>query len=242
MGSYHGPLVSRKEFVLLLLNKSMTTFSYRSMLFVPPADGSKIARASQSPADALILDWEDGTALGDKPAARRATLEYLSGTSASKPVWVRLNPAGTAAFQDDIETLRKTVPPGLVLAKCTSVAEVLDLLTLLDRQCRLMPLIESASGLLASAEIARCSPQIAALGFGAEDFTASINAIQGPDERELLFARSTIVVVSRAAGIEPIDSPCLDYKDPEAVTTSTRLARRLGFSGKMAIHPAQLPR
>jgi citrate lyase subunit beta / citryl-CoA lyase len=216
----------------------MIRFLNRSMLFVPSASESRLARAAQSEADAIILDWEDGTALRDKPAARRATLEYLASPPAVKAVWVRVNPAGTALFQEDLDALQTARPVGIVLPKCDSVSSIVQMLALFEGL--LMPLIESAAGLLAAAEIARCSPRVAALGFGAEDFSADTGLLPGPDGIELLFARSAIIVAARATGAEPIDSPSLDYKNAAAVEASARQARRLGFSGKMAIHPAQL--
>lgn len=223
----------------------MTAFLYRSMLFVPPADGSKVAHAAQSAADAIILDWEDGTAAGDKTTARRETLDYLIARPVDKPVWVRLNPPEAAPFSEDVDALQRSLPDGLVLPKCGSVSAVLDILPFLNRldpeqNCRLMPLVECAAGLLAAVEIARSSPRIVAMGFGAEDFSVDLDLLPGPEEIELLFARSAIVTASRAAGIEPIDSPSVDYKDSAAVGISARRARRLGFSGKMAIHPVQI--
>jgi citrate lyase subunit beta/citryl-CoA lyase len=238
--------VSCKEFVLLLLNAAMHVFSYRSMLFVPAADGRKLAKAASSDADALILDWEDGTAALHKDNARRETLAYLSGARGNQPVWVRLNREGSPAFSDDRDALSSAVPDGIVLSKCESAASIVRVASLLNKRqsehpCMLMPLIETASGLVAAAEIAGALPHIAAIGFGAEDFKAATGVLPGPEETELLYARSSIVVAARAAGVEPFESPCLEYRDLTAVERAAGRARKLGFSGAMAIHPAQIP-
>jgi citrate lyase subunit beta/citryl-CoA lyase len=220
----------------------MHVFSYRSMLFVPPADARKLARAASSDADALILDWEDGTAAPHKTKARRETLAYLSGVRGNQPVWVRLNPEGSPAFSDDKDALVRALPDGIILSKCESAASIVRVASLLDRRpCMLMPLIETASGLVAAADMAGASPHIAAIGFGAEDFKADTGVLPGPEETELLYARSSIVVAARAAGVEPFESPCLEYRDLTAVERAAGQARKLGFSGAMAIHPAQIP-
>jgi citrate lyase subunit beta / citryl-CoA lyase len=238
-------MVSRKEFVLLLLNDRMRPFAHRSLLFVPAGDARKIARAGTSDADAVILDWEDGTAAADKSAARETTAVLLAKRPCRQPVWVRINSVRSEAYMDDERALEASLPDGIVVPKCESADDVFRLIRLLDQldrehTCGVMPMIESSAGLLAAPEIARCSPRVVALGFGAEDFVADSGALPGPDGRELLFARSALVVASRAASIEPVDSPSLEYRDLEFSRAAALDARRLGFSGKMAIHPDQV--
>jgi citrate lyase subunit beta/citryl-CoA lyase len=210
------------------------------MLFIPPAKVSMLARAIQAEADALILDWEDATPRDDKAEARCATLAYLASRPPDKHVWVRVNGMDSEYFEDDVKALRIANPTGVVLPKCDS-ARAVARLSEAEVPGLLMPLIESAAGLLEAAEIARCMPRIAALGFGAEDFCADTDILASVDGLELLYARSAIVVAARAAGIEPIDSPCFDYRNSSVVEASAKQARCLGFGGKMAIHPGQLP-
>lgn len=217
----------------------------RSLLFVPGDSPSKMAKAATLPAGALILDWEDAVLPDRKSAARELTLGFLRQRVAGKPVFVRYNRAGSAAFQADGETLSEFVPDGIVLSKCRSADDVKELAAVLDRQdaagrCLICPSVESPEGLLNAASICSASARVAMVAFGAEDFSAEMRIVRTADEMELLYARSAVVTACRAAGKEPIDSPCLEFRDLDQVRAAARRARNLGFSGKLAIHPSQL--
>jgi citrate lyase subunit beta/citryl-CoA lyase len=103
-----------------------------------------------------------------------------------------------------------------------------------------MCMIESAAGVLHAVEIAACHPRVAALIFGAADFSMEVGCAITEDGRSLLAAASRILLAARAAGIDAIDTPYMKLDDPEGLARSSRLARELGFDGKSAIHPAQI--
>lgn len=217
----------------------------RSLLFVPGDSPSKMAKAAALPASALIIDWEDAVLPAGKGAARELTLDFLRRQSAALPVFVRYNRAGSAAFRADCETLREFVPDGVVLSKCRSADEVKQLAAALDQSdaqgcCLICPMVESPQGLLNASAIASAAARVAMVAFGAEDFSAEMRIMRTADEMELLYARSALVASCRAAGKEPIDSPCLEFRDLEQVKAAAGRARNLGFSGKLAIHPSQL--
>lgn len=217
----------------------------RSLLFVPGNSQSKMATACRIRADVLILDWEDAVLPADKASARRKTVEFLRQRSEGPLGFVRFNPAGTPAFEEDVKSLAEFIPAGIVLSKCQSAADVRQLAHALDRmdatsQCAICPLVESPKGLMDAMAIAAASPRVGSLAFGAEDFSAEMEIRRTEGEPELLYARSALVTACRAAGREAIDSPCLEFRDLARLETSAQRARNLGFSAKLAIHPDQI--
>lgn len=217
----------------------------RSLLFVPGNDRSKMVKASRVSADAVILDWEDGVLPLDKAGARRATLDFLQQESCQHLAFVRFNPVGTRAFDDDVQTLEEYVPAGIVLSKCRSAADVMQLAATLDEvdptgNCSIYPLVESPQGLMNISLIAGGSSRVSTVAFGAEDFSAEMGILRTEDDIELLFARSALVTACRAVGKEAIDSPCLEFRSLTRLKASVRRARNLGFTGQLAIHPDQI--
>lgn len=203
-------------------------------------------KALQAPADALVVDWEDGVAANRKAAARSQTATFLTDRGATPDaVLIRLNPVRSPYFAADIASARQVHADGFVLSKVASVGDIKHVQKQLEKsgkQCNvwLLPLIESAAALLSASAIANCSPWVAALAFGAEDFCADTGITRGNEEIELLYARSTLVAAGRAAKRQVIDSPCLTFADDQAVMRAASRARNLGFTGKLAIHPRQV--
>lgn len=217
----------------------------RSLLFVPGNSPLKMAKAARLPADAIILDWEDAVLPSEKASARRSTIKFLLEENCRPLAFIRFNPAGSGAFEEDSKTLLEHVPQGIVLSKCRSAADVRRLADVLDDadpsgQCSICTLVESPEGLMNAASIARESSRVSTVAFGAEDFSAEMGIVRTADEIELLYARSTLVTACRAAGKEPIDSPFLEFRDLGQLRAAAQRARNLGFSGKLAIHPVQL--
>jgi len=220
----------------------------RSFLFVPADSESKLTKAKQVAADALVLDWEDAVLPSNKSAARRLSRDFLSGfTDSTRPfVFIRCNPTTTSIFAEDCSALDSMCPDAVVLSKCQSADDVRLLSEVLDkadpmRRTRIYPQVESPTALIGAFSIATSSPRLAGLFFGAEDFSAEMEITRTPGEIELLYARSALVTASRAAGLEAIDSPCMEWKDVDNLRAASQAARNLGFSGKLAIHPAQVP-
>ena len=217
----------------------------RSLLFVPGDNLSKIAKATQIPADALIFDWEDSVLPNQKESARRNTREFLRQAKDLPLIFVRVNPVGTSAFGEDSLALQGQVPDCVMLSKSRSQADVRCLEEVLNHSgCNgrgtICPLIESPEGLMNAASIARDCSSVSAMAFGAEDFSAEMEIRRTEEEIELLFARSTLVTACRAAGKQAIDSPCVELNNPESLQASARRSRNLGFTGKLAIHPNQI--
>ena len=218
----------------------------RSLLFVPGDNPSKLAKSRSAAADALVLDWEDAVLPQDKPKARALATEFLrSRAGLATPILVRVNPVASTCFEEDAVAFAGCVPDGIVLSKCRSADNVRRLEQILGERgpaatCLVFPMVESAEGLLNAHAIAKSSTRVAALLFGAEDFSADVGIRPTEGEWELLYARSALVTAARAAGLDSIDSPYLEFRNTEEVRASAQRARNLGFTGKLAIHPAQV--
>lgn len=219
----------------------------RSLLFVPGNDRKKLLKAGEIPADGLILDWEDSVLPADKDVARSLTTSLMSENwQFQAAVLVRFNRVGTKDFQEDCRALRNLRADGILLSKCQSAQETMVLAEVLDHQdaggqMKIHALIESAAGILNAPQIASSCSRMSSLVFGSEDYCADVGISRTPGDVELLFARSTVVTASKAFGLEAIDSPCLDWSDGTKLQGEAQAARNLGFTGKLAIHPAQVP-
>ena len=213
----------------------------RSLLFVPGDSPGKLAKAVDVPADALILDWEDAVADTNKTSARAMTRRAMAAFAASDAwVLIRVNSTVPDLFGGDCAAIRKCMPNGVVIPKCESASDVESLLPELPEGAVVLPLIESPLGVLNAARIASSSSRIAALLFGAEDYSVEAGIMRSPGEPELAFARSSVVNAARAMGKEVFDSPLMQYRDLDAVRRAAWRSRRLGFSGQAAIHPHQI--
>lgn len=206
----------------------------RSYLFVPADRPDKFAKALASGADAVILDLEDGVAPERKSSAREHLAHWLS---ADHPVYMRVNDPRTEWFRDDLALCRNAGILGIVLPKSQEIEE----LAALDEACRdkpILPLIESAQGFANVAALAR-HRGVQRLIFGPLDLQLDLG-IQD-EEAELLYFRSHLVLASRLAGLQPpVDGVTTDIHNTAAVLAQAKAARRLGFGGKLCIHPNQV--
>ena len=219
----------------------------RSFLFVPGDSERKLEKATQRGADVLILDWEDAVLRENKGRARELSRDFvMASRDKDTSVFIRCNPAASSSFEEDCLALHGIPSDGVLLSKCCSVEEVRRLDQALrpsgvEKAHQIYLMLESPSAVLHAYEIATSSPRVAGLMFGAEDFSAEMHITRSIGETELLWARSTAAAAGRAAGCEIVDSPCLELKDLEQIRSHAQAARNLGFSGKLAIHPAQVP-
>jgi len=197
-------------------------------------------KAGSRGADVLVLDLEDGVHPDQKPQARGLVRDALRRFDfGDSEVWVRVNPSSSPWFQDDVFMVAQALPAGAILPKVEGV----DAVERLAKELPGLPLflmIETALGVLESRSLAR-RPGVQGLLFGAADYRESLRAGRSPDESELFYARASILHAARAAGIEAFDTPWFEYKDLEGLEASARRARLLGFDGKTAIHPSQVP-
>jgi citrate lyase subunit beta/citryl-CoA lyase len=210
--------------------------SARSFLFAPGNRPERFPKAMQSGADAVIVDLEDGVPVQAKLEARAAVASWLS---AKHPVYVRVNGRGTEWHDEDVRLVARAAGVrGLVLPKAQEAGVVAALAAQLAGGMTLLPFIESAQGLSNALEIARC-PRVDRLAFGHHDFQRDLG-IDGENE-EILFARSHLVFVSRLAGVgAPIDGITAALDDETRLRADVDRARRLGFAGKLCIHPKQV--
>ena len=207
--------------------------SPRSWLFAPGHDERLLAKVFDAGADMVLLDLEDAVPPQLKDRAR----ELVAKVAAGRRCWVRVNKPGTDLCQRDLEAVAG-VAAGLRLPKVESASDVAWVAeraptALLD--CS----IESAHGVLAASEIA-CSPACNSLAYGGVDLALDLNNSGG--ELETLFARSLMVLASRAAGkMPPSDGVHTLINDDDGLRKEAIAARQLGFFGKSAIHPRQVP-
>jgi citrate lyase beta subunit len=201
-----------------------------------------IEKAGRRGADVLILDLEDGVHPDAKVDARERLANSLHELdSGSAEVLVRVNSPESPWGPDDIDRMRDVRPAGVVLPKVTDPGEVQSVDEKLEGAIPLYLMVETAAGVLAAPRLARCSPRVGGLAFGAADYRESLRAGRHPEELELHFARNQILLAARAAGIDAFDTPWFEYEDSEGLERSARRVRQMGFDGKTAIHPSQVP-
>ena len=217
----------------------------RSLLFVPAVRPDRFPKALATGADAVCIDLEDGVAPGAKETAREQALALLAAREpTAAEVSLRINDAKTPLGQTDLAALvdSGTRPDALMLPKVAGADEIRAVDAALARGGGALPLIvqlETAAGLLAAAEIATASPHVSTVFFGAIDLSADLGC--AVEWEALLYARSRVVLAAGAAGVSALDSPFMDVPALDALAEETSRVRRLGFSGKAAIHPTQVP-
>ncbi|HEX7405580.1 MAG TPA: CoA ester lyase [Candidatus Nanopelagicaceae bacterium] len=220
----------------------------RSHLYIPGDDSERLARAVTRGADALIVDLEDGVAADRKSDARAVLSDWLNNVETKAQIWVRLN-SGEMREKDLYSAVHMKVS-GLIQAKSENPHDLVrldHLLTTLElqrdipiRQIKVVPLIESALGVLRAQEIAS-SPRVARLQVGEADLKTNIGVTLGGDECELLYVRSLMVLVCAAIQIDPPVAPVsTNFRDLDAFRHSTLGFKRLGYFGRSCIHPAQV--
>ncbi|HZD40539.1 MAG TPA: CoA ester lyase [Terriglobales bacterium] len=226
----------------------------RSWMFVPGHRQKMIDKALGLQADAIMLDIEDGVAPNEKDTARKNIAESLGREKApgSPARFVRINAIGHPRMDADIEAVVRPGLEGLVLPKVETADEIRRVDAILTEReprskmerggVRLLVAIESPRGLFNSAAIAACSPRVLGLIFGAEDFGRELGlpTSREGEARDLIYARSAIVVAAAAAHVQAVDGVWVDLKDSDGLVAFARQSRRIGFSGMSLIHPSQI--
>lgn len=224
----------------------------RSLLFVPGGRPERFDKARDSAADAVIFDLEDSVPEEGKQEARRNIVGAIR-RSPSKPgplAVVRINPASTAHWREDLRAVTRPGLDAILLPKCTEegeVAAVDRLIARLERERRfgrgkilLFLLIETPGALLHLESLILASRRVALLAFGPEDYSLATGVRASADDRELLFGRSLVVAAAAAYGCLAVDGVHMQYRDIVGLLAETERARRLGYHGKLVVHPIQI--
>jgi citrate lyase subunit beta/citryl-CoA lyase len=220
----------------------------RSLLFVPGDRPDRFARAAASGADAVILDLEDSVAPGRKGEARTVVAQWLAARGAGGPrAFVRVNPLDGGQTAQDVAAVLPSGPDGLLLPKAEGARSVMALVAMLEgRAVPVLPIAtETPSALFALGSYRGVAARLAGLTWGAEDLPAAIGAstareADGRYTPPYEMVRSLALFAAHAAGVAAIETvfPALDA--PDALAAYVARARRDGFTGMMAIHPAQV--
>ena len=229
----------------------------RSLLFTPANGGRKVEKAFASAADGVILDLEDSVAVGEKSVARQLAVQALAGQrealagQRTRLAFVRVNAVSTPFCFDDLMAIAPASPDEIVLPKVESAYDVRTadwLLTQLEARhglapggIGLAPILETALGIAAAAEIARAAPRVRRLMFGAVDLALDMDLDLDDDQGAIAQARFAIALASRGAGLAgPLDTAFVDIHAADRLRASARRARAMGYTGKACIHPAQI--
>ena len=239
----------------------MTVLPLRSWLFVPGDSERKLARAATSGADAVILDLEDAVAPGRKPLAREHVAAFLAATPrGDRPaqVWVRINPLDSGLALADVAAIVAGAPDGIVQPKTDTPADVRRLSNWLDAFEAAHGITPGSIGILPVATETARAPfalgdfadarleRLHGLTWGAEDLATALGAstnraASGEWAFTYQLARSLCLLAARAAGVEAVDTLYVDFRDDAGLAAACRAARAEGFTGRLAIHPAQVP-
>jgi citrate lyase subunit beta/citryl-CoA lyase len=232
----------------------------RSYLFIPGDSEKKLGKADGARADALILDLEDAVAPQNKPLARELVPAFLRERPKSKrasQIWVRINPLDTDSALADLSAVVAAAPDGLMLPKANGPEDVLRLSHYLDalerhagiepQSIKILPVATETAvapfrlGDYAGAGLAR----LHGITWGAEDLSAAIGAsgnLDASGQWTLTYrmVRSLALLAAHAAGVQAVDTLYVDFRDEAGLRASSRASRAEGFTGRVAIHPAQV--
>ena len=223
----------------------------RSLVFVPGNRANMLERAKEFPADIIMVDLEDSVPPEEKVNARNLAIEWVPKLRAlGHRVMVRVNSLDTGLTRDELTAVVNPDLAGISLGKVESpqdVRDVASILTSLERsvgiepgQVKIIPWIENARALVAAYQIARASDRIVGIAFGGEDYTDDMGLERTDTGEEIYFPRATVAVAARAARVASLDSPYVLFRNSDGLRADAGQARKLGFTGKFAIHPAQI--
>lgn len=222
----------------------------RSLLFAPGNHPRRVEKALSLGADGVILDLEDAVAISEKVATRALVVPALSAPRHGR-LFIRVNGLTTEWCYGDLTAVVRSGLDGIVLPKAEHAHELHTadwLIAALEREhglapgsIELLPIVETALGISNLRDLCRAGGRVRRIAFGAGDFTLDMGMSWTRSEQELLPHRAACVMESRAAGLEPpIDTVWADLRDAEGFEASANQAARLGFQGKMLIHPDQI--
>ena len=231
----------------------------RSLLFVPADGGAKLDKAFASGADGIIVDLEDSIAPERKDTARKLALDFLKsakGKSGPK-LLVRINGLDTGMIDADLDAIVPGAPDAVLFPKAEGGATVTHVDAKLTAREAIAGLpegsikilaqtVESAAGVFTAGTYKDCSPRLIGMTWGPEDLAAELGAeanreADGSLTEPYRIARAMCLYGAAAAKVPAIETIHVNFRDAEVLRKDTELARRDGFSGRLAIHPAQIP-
>jgi citrate lyase subunit beta/citryl-CoA lyase len=230
----------------------------RSFLFVPGDAPAKMQKALSVGADALILDLEDAVAPADKPRARGAISDFLSAPhgDGAPDLWVRINPLALPESLQDLAAIMHSTLAGIVVPKIDGPEDIIRLAAQLDalevyagvprRRIQIMAVAtETSAAVFRLGDYHQLTKRLYALTWGAEDLATALSASSNRGEDGALtlpyqLARTLCLTGARAAAVTPVETAFMNFKDTDAVFANASAARRDGFFGMLAIHPAQV--
>jgi citrate lyase subunit beta/citryl-CoA lyase len=232
----------------------------RSFLFIPGDSDKKLGKADGAGADALILDLEDAVSPANKPLARELVPAFLRErpkTKRTAEIWVRINPLDTEFALADLSAVVAAAPDGLMLPKANGPEDVLRLSHYLDaleshagierQSIKILPVAtETAISPFRLGDYARAGlARLLGITWGAEDLSAAIGAsgnLDASGQWALTYqmVRSLTLLAAHAAGVQAVDTLYVNFRDEEGLRASSRASRAEGFTGRIAIHPAQV--
>lgn len=229
----------------------------RSILFVPGDSEKKLARAADAGADALVLDLEDSVAPARKDAARTLVSERLGARGVGDILWVRINPEDSGEMAQDLALIVPRAPDAIMVPKVSGPADIARLDTLVSEHeeraglarghIKVVPVAtETGASIFGIGGFDPRTPRLLGLTWGAEDLAAAVGAQSNRNEQGELtslyrLARDLCLAASAKAECIAIDTASISIADLDAVKRECAVARRDGFTAKLAIHPAQVP-
>ena len=223
----------------------------RSLVFVPGNRANMLERALGFGADIVMVDLEDSVPPGEKAAACELAVAWAPRLAAAgRRVMVRVNSLDTGLTADELAAVVAPDLAGISIGKGNTswdLQQVDRLLAPLEAgagmaagSVKVVPWIETAMAIVHVYEMAQASQRIVGIAFGAEDYTNDMGVIRNDFGEECYYARSAVAVAARAAGVGALDGPFVGFRDPDGLRKDAGTARQMGYTGKFAIHPAQI--
>jgi citrate lyase subunit beta/citryl-CoA lyase len=220
---------------------------YKSFLFVPGNQRNKIEKALSMNCDVVILDLEDAVPIDEKQKARGIVNDALKNMEWKNiKKCVRINDLNSKFWLQDVIEISKNEPDIIMIPKVKSSTDILILDRILSniennfnlKKIQLIPIIETIEGLKNIYEISRSSERILGITMGIADFCAEIGCEE--DERIVEYLRFQVILAASYSNIQAIDKAYLNIRDIEGLEKEAKMAKKLGFTGKLAIHPSQI--
>ncbi len=223
----------------------------RSLLFVPSNRPNMLQKALGFSPDVFVPDLEDSVPTDEKANARTVATSFLAKLSDTGSLVIpRVNSLDTGLLEQDLAAIITPKIYGLSIGKVQTVQEIAEICGLIEPleqkaglaagTLKLIPWIESAKAIVNAYEICSSSKRIIAVAFGAEDFTTDMGIERTDDDSEIAYARSVVCIAARAADVVALDTPYFGFRDTDGLQRDANTAKKQGFKGKFAIHPAQI--